>query len=163
MTDALPREGRLAGIDYGTVRIGVAICDPSQSLASPLENYNRRTPELDARWLKTLAAQERIVGFVVGLPIHTSGQESQKSSESRKFAAWIEELTSLPVQLFDERYTSLHAEALLLDAGLTSKQRKARLDKLAAYVLLTAYLESTRSSAPPTPLDDSADSTSPGR
>lgn len=154
MTAPLPRTGRLAGIDYGTVRIGVAICDPSQSLASPLENYNRRTLELDARWLKNLAAQERIVGFVVGLPVHTSGQESQKSTEARRFAAWVQETTQLPVQLFDERYTSLHAEALLLDAGLTSKQRKARLDKLAAYVLLTAYLESTRAAAPPAALDD---------
>ena len=156
MSDALPREGRLAGIDYGTVRIGVAICDPSQSLASPLENYNRRTPELDARWLKTLAVQERVVGFVVGLPVHTSGQESQKSAEARNFAAWVEATTGLPIQLFDERYTSLHAEALLIDAGLTSKQRKARLDKLAAYILLSAYLESARASEPPAALDDSA-------
>lgn len=154
MSDGLPREGRLAGIDYGTVRIGVAVCDPSQSLASPQENYNRRTLELDARWLKTLAQQERIVGFVVGLPIHTNGQESQKSAEARKFAAWVQEVTGLPVQLFDERYTSAHAEALLLDAGFTSKQRKARLDKLAAYLLLTAYLESTRSTAAPMALDD---------
>jgi len=154
MSDGLPREGRLAAIDYGTVRIGIAVCDPSQSLASPLENYNRRTLELDARWLKSLAQQERIVGFVVGLPIHTSGQESQKSAEARKFAAWVQEITSLPVQLFDERYTSAHAEALLMDAGLTSKQRKARLDKLAAYVLLSAYLESTRSTAQPMALDD---------
>jgi putative holliday junction resolvase len=154
MSDALPRTGRLAGIDYGTVRIGVAICDPSQSFASPLENYNRRTPDLDARWLKKLAIDEQLVGFVVGLPVHTSGLESQKSSEARKFAHWIEEITGLPVQLFDERYTSVHAEALLMDAGFTSKQRKARLDKLAAQILLSAYLESTRSATKPEALDD---------
>lgn len=156
MSDFLPRSGRLAGIDYGTVRIGVAICDPAQTLASPLENYNRRTPQLDARWLKMLAEQERIVGFVVGLPIHTSGQESQKSSEARKFAAWVTEVTGLPVQLFDERYTSAHAEALLMDAGYTTKQRKARLDKLAAYILLSAYLESSRTDSAPAALDDPA-------
>ena len=154
MSDSLPRSGRLAGIDYGTVRIGVAICDPAQSICSPLENYNRRTPPLDARWLKTLAEQERIVGFVVGLPIHTSGQESQKSAEARKFAAWVNEITGLPVQLFDERYTSADAEALLLDAGFTTKQRKARLDKLGAYILLSAYLESNRSETTPAALED---------
>jgi putative Holliday junction resolvase len=154
MTDALPHTGRLAGIDYGTVRIGVAICDASQTWASPLENYNRRTLELDAKWLSQLAKQEQIVGFVVGLPIHTSGEESQKSAEARKFAAWISQTTSLPIQLFDERFTSQHAEALLIDAGLTSKQRKARLDKLAAQVLLSAYLESNRSATPPAAMDD---------
>ncbi len=154
MSDALPRSGRLAGIDFGTVRIGVAICDPSQSFASPLENYNRRTPDLDARWLKQWTVQEQIVGIVVGLPTHTSGLESQMSIAARKFAAWVQELTGLPVELFDERYTSLQAEAALMDAGLTSKQRKARLDKLAAQMLLAAYLDSTRSATPPAALED---------
>lgn len=154
MSDALPRSGRLAGIDYGTVRIGVSICDPSQQFASPLENYNRRTPELDARWFKQLVAQERIVGFVVGLPTHTNGLESQMSIEARKFATWLNELTGLPIEFFDERYTSLQAEALLMDAGFTSKQRKARLDKLAAQMLLAAYLESTRTTTKPEALDD---------
>jgi putative Holliday junction resolvase len=153
MTAQLPREGRLAGIDYGTVRIGVSVSDPSQSLASPLENYTRRSPELDARWLQKLAAEERIVGFVVGLPVHTTGLESQKSTEARKFAAWITELTGLPVELFDERYTSVHAEQLLLEAGFTKKRRKERLDKLAAQILLTAYLESSRNQQPPGSLD----------
>jgi putative Holliday junction resolvase len=153
MTVELPREGRLAGIDYGTVRIGVSISDPSQSLASPLENYTRRTPELDARWLQKLATDERIVGFVVGLPVHTTGVESQKSAEARKFAAWITEITGLPVELFDERYTSVHAEQLLMEAGFTKKRRKERLDKLAAQILLTAYLESSRNQQPPGSLD----------
>lgn len=140
----LPRQGRLAAIDYGTVRIGVAISDPDQKLASPLENYTRRGEAQDAAWLKSLTASERIVGFVVGLPVHTSGHESQKSHEARQFGKWLGELTGLPVQFFDERYTSAHAEALLLEAGFTTKRRKERLDKLAAQILLTAYLESSR-------------------
>jgi putative holliday junction resolvase len=144
MNDALPRTGRLAGIDYGTVRIGVAITDPDQRLASPLEIYTRRGPAADAAWLARLVATERIAGFVVGLPVHTSGRESQKSEEARLFGKWIAEQTGLPIRLFDERYTTAHAEALLLDANLTSKRRKERLDKLAAQILLTAYLESSR-------------------
>ena len=151
--DALPRLGRLAGIDYGTVRIGVAVTDPGQRLASPLENYTRRGRERDAAWIRQLAASERIVGFVVGLPVHTSGHESQKSAEARQFGQWVGELTGLPVCYFDERYTSAHAEALLSEAGLTSKRRKERLDKLAAQILLAAYLESTRTGAEPGALD----------
>jgi putative Holliday junction resolvase len=144
MTDALPRQGRLAGIDYGTVRIGVAITDPDQRLASPLENYTRRDLAADSTWIKQLAATERIAGFVVGLPVHTTGEESQKSAEARRFGAWLAETTQLPVRYFDERFTTANAEALLLDAGLTKKQRQERLDKLAAQILLAAYLESTR-------------------
>jgi putative Holliday junction resolvase len=144
-----PRHGRLAGLDYGTVRIGIAVTDPEQRLASPLENYTRGGPAADADWIKRLAADERIAAFVVGLPVHTSGQESQKSAEARKFGQWIGEQTGLPVCFFDERYTSAHAEALLQEAGLTSKRRKERLDKLAAQIMLTAFLESSRSGDEP--------------
>jgi putative Holliday junction resolvase len=154
MRAELPRSGRLAAIDYGTVRLGVAITDPEQRLASPLENYTRRGATVDAKWLLELARAERIVGFVIGLPIHTSGSESQKSGEARKFGQWVGEVTGLPVLFFDERYTTAHAEALLLDADLTKKRRKERLDKLAAQILLTAFLESSRTSDEPKPLDD---------
>lgn len=149
MSDALPLAGRLAGIDYGTVRIGVAITDPDQRLASPLENYTRRSAAADAAWFKQLATSERIVGFVVGLPVYASGDESQKSHEARQFGKWLAELTGLPVRLFDERYTTAHAEALLIEAEFTSKQRKQRLDKLAAQILLSAYLESSRREGEP--------------
>ncbi|MBW8884467.1 MAG: Holliday junction resolvase RuvX [Planctomycetia bacterium] len=153
MASELPRTGRLAAIDYGTVRLGVAITDPEQRLASPLENYTRRGDDADTRWLRNLINVERIVGIVVGLPIHMSGEESQKSREARKFGQWLNELTALPVAFFDERYTSAHAEALLQGAELTKKRRKERLDKLAAQILLTAYLESSRASDKPLPLD----------
>ncbi|MEX2173365.1 MAG: Holliday junction resolvase RuvX [Pirellulaceae bacterium] len=152
MSSDLPRVGRLAGIDYGTVRVGVAVTDPDQRLASPLENYTRRNLDLDAAWFRRLAVEERIAGFVVGLPVHTSGAESQKSYEARLFGKWLGELTGLPIAFFDERYTSAHAEALLLEAGLTSKRRKERLDKLAAQIMLVAYLESSRTGESPAAL-----------
>ena len=153
MSSELPRTGRLAAIDYGTVRLGVAITDPDQRLASPLENYTRRGEAADAEWLTDLVRAERIVGIVVGLPIHISGDESQKSREARKFGQWVQERTGLPVALFDERYTSAQAESLLLEAELTKKRRKQRLDKLAAQILLAAYLESSRANEKPMPLD----------
>jgi len=142
--DSFPHTGRIAGIDYGTVRIGVAVTDPEQRFASPLENYTRRDEAADAAWFKRLATEERLVGFVVGLPVHTDGNESHKSFEARQFGKWLVELTGLPVRHFDERYTSAQAEALLQEAGFTSKRRKERLDKLAAQLMLTAYLESSR-------------------
>lgn len=153
LSTPLPYSGRLAAIDYGTVRLGVAITDPDQRLASPLENYTRRSAALDAKWLIELTAAERIAGFVVGLPVHTSGNESQKSAEARKFGNWVAEVTRMPVVLFDERYTSSQAETLLMDAELSKKRRKERLDKLAAQILLVAYLESGRSGEANDPIE----------
>ncbi|HEV2968475.1 MAG TPA: Holliday junction resolvase RuvX [Pirellulales bacterium] len=147
--------GRLAGIDYGTVRIGIAVTDPEQRLASPFENYTRRGEAADAAYFKRLAADERIARFVVGLPIHLDGRESQKSAEARKFGAWLEQTTGVPVVFFDERFTSAEAEHHLTAAKMTKKKRRARLDKLAAQILLAAYLESgERGRARPEGLDD---------
>jgi len=140
----LPDAGRLCGIDYGTVRIGISISNANQTLASPLENYNRRNSKLDDDYFVQLVQQESVVGFVVGLPVHSSGDESKKSKEARNFGKSLHQLTGVPVTWFDERYTTAHAKQLLLQSGLTSKKRKQRLDKLAAQILLAAFLESTR-------------------
>ena len=105
-----PVSGRIAGIDYGTVRIGVAITDRDQLLASPYANYNVRGRDKDADWFREFAEQERVAYFVVGLPVHLSGDESQKSIEAREFGDWLRGVTGRPVQYFDERYTSKHAE-----------------------------------------------------
>ena len=75
--------------------------------------------------------------WVVGLPVHLDGRESGKSQEARRFGQWLTEITSLPVEFFDERFSSAQAEELLMAAELTSKQRKLRLDKLAAQIMLS--------------------------
>jgi len=148
MTEEFPATGRLAGVDYGTVRIGIAVTDRDRRLASPYENYTRGGPKADTNYFCRIAIEEGIVGFVVGLPVHTSGEESQKSIEARQFGAWLTEVTGLPVRYFDERFTSVEAERYLLDAQMTRKKRKKRLDMLAAQIMLAAYLESSRLSEP---------------
>ncbi|MEQ8847665.1 Holliday junction resolvase RuvX [Botrimarina sp.] len=142
MSNPEPQRGRIGGVDYGTVRIGVAIGDLEVGMASPLEVYTRRSERLDAEHFATLAREERLVRWVVGLPVHLDGGESQKSLEARRFGKWLAEKTGVGVDFFDERYTSAQAEEHLLAANLTKKRRKARLDALAAQILLTAYLES---------------------
>jgi putative Holliday junction resolvase len=143
MSDELPATGRLAGIDFGTVRIGVALCDPGRTLASPHENYTRRGAAQDAEYFRRLIEEERVAGFVVGLPVYASGEESGSSQAARQFGLWLTETTGKPVRYFDERYTSAQAEQMLGLAGLTKKRRKERLDKLAAQIILSAYLESS--------------------
>ena len=150
----LPDKGRLAGIDYGTVRIGVAICDEMRMLASPLETYTRRDLDADEQFFRQLAKEESLVGFVVGLPIHGSGSESQKSQEARAFADWLTKVTELPVALVDERFTTAQAEQALLESNLTSRKRKARVDKIAAQIILSTYLDAPHQSVANTPLED---------
>ncbi len=136
-----PPVERLAGIDYGSVRIGIALADTEVRIASPYENYTRRSPALDAEYFCRLAREARVTRFIVGLPIHLDGRESPKSTEARRFGKWLGEITTRPVEFFDERFTTTEAQSLLATTGLSQKQRKARLDKLAAQIMLSAYLE----------------------
>ena len=99
-----PIHGRLAGIDFGTVRIGISVCDGERILASPHENYSRQSIDEDAEHFRQLVRSESIVGFVVGLPVHSSGDESEKSKEARAFASWLTATTGLPIAFYDERY-----------------------------------------------------------
>lgn len=134
-------EGRLAAVDYGTVRIGIAICDPDRILASPLQVIDRRQVTHLADEFQTIATEEKIVGWVVGLPVHLDGGESQKSLEARRFAAWIQSETQLPVRLFDERFSTASANERMMPSGFTRKKHKARVDAVAAQVLLESFIE----------------------
>ena len=154
MTASLPAKGRLVGIDFGTVRMGIAISDAEHRLASPYENYTCRDQEANGQYFVELIAAENVVGFVVGLPVHGSGEESAKSLEARQFGRWLTEITALPVTFYDERYTTAQAEQMLTTAELTSKRRKKRLDMVAAQIILASYLESSgQDNGPPPPLD----------
>ncbi|MEO8269675.1 MAG: Holliday junction resolvase RuvX, partial [Aureliella sp.] len=103
--------------------------------------------------------QEQLVGWIVGLPIHCSGDESQKSAEARQFAAWLGERTGLPVALFDERFTTAEARQLLNETDLSPKKRRQRLDGMAAHLILSHYLGARGSGASVSaPLDDPANS-----
>lgn len=139
-----PTVGRVAAVDFGTVRIGVAICDPDRVLASPLGVHQSATPEVNAKYFKSIAAEERIAAFVVGLPIHCDGGESDKSRESREFARWLHAETGLPVRLFDERFTTSAAKQRMSIGKYSRKGKKDRLDAVAALVMLESFLESCR-------------------
>jgi putative Holliday junction resolvase len=139
MNDILPTTGRLAGIDYGTVRIGIAITDPDRILASPYETYRRRNADADAKYFKKFAVDENVVGFVVGLPLHLDGRVSEKAKEAMEFGEWLRKETELSVAFRDERYTSVEAGALL--SGLTNKGKRKRCDQVSAHLILMAYLE----------------------
>jgi putative Holliday junction resolvase len=153
------QSGRIAGIDFGTVRIGIALADAERTLASPFATYVRRGEAADRGYFRRLVADEHVGQFVVGLPVHLDGRESAKSAEARRFGAWLAGATGIDVQFFDERFTTHEAQLHLAEAKLSKKKRQARLDKLAAQIMLAAYLEVSRADArrlaePPRGLDD---------
>ena len=132
---------RLLGVDFGTVRVGLAVCDADRIIASPLEIRERQSLEKDATYFRALIEREQIGGLVVGLPLHTTGREGTKAAEARAYGEWLVRVTGLPVIYADERFSTAFAESALWAAGLTHKKRKARRDAVAAQVMLQAFIE----------------------
>lgn len=150
LTDAVsevpfPTTGRLLGVDFGTVRIGISVCDPMRILASPLEIRGVSDKQADGKYFCDLAKKESASGFVVGLPIHCDGGESVKSREARLFAVWLRDTTGLPVRLFDERFTTSAAQQRMREGQKKKKSSRTRqIDAVAAQVLLESFLEAAR-------------------
>ncbi|MBN9123029.1 MAG: Holliday junction resolvase RuvX [Planctomycetes bacterium] len=136
----LPPRGPLLGVDFGTKRIGLAVCDPDRLIASPLDTQSNDAGT-DA-FFRELVVRSKFVGIVVGLPLHANGDESDMSRQARAFAKRLAELTGLPVVMWDERCTSAAAEDALRGAKLTQKKRKAKVDRVAAQMILQSFLDS---------------------
>ncbi len=120
---ALP-VGRLAAIDYGRRRIGVAVCDAARIIASPLcVRETSGDHAADAAFFQKLVAEEDLVGFVVGLPLHADGTASEMSTEVERFAAWLTRTTGLPVAFQDERRRRGPVRARLM-AGAAGRPRR---------------------------------------
>ena len=132
---------RLLGVDFGTVRIGLAISDPDRKIAFPLATYARGSREQDENYFRKLMGAEEIGQLVVGLPVHLNGHEGSKAIEARALGRWLKEVTGLPVVFWDERFITVEAEEHLWSAGLTHKRRKARRDRVAAQILLQSFLD----------------------
>ncbi|TWU40964.1 Holliday junction resolvase RuvX [Novipirellula artificiosorum] len=143
-SSGFPTNGRIAAIDFGSVRIGVAICDPDRILASPYEVHSAIDWQQDGEYYRNLIKAERVVAFVVGLPIHLDGGESEKSAQCRDFARWLAQETGRRVQLFDERFTTADASNRMAVAGYTRNKKKKRIDAVAALVLLESFIEACR-------------------
>lgn len=142
----LPPRGRLIAIDLGEVRIGIAVCDPGQVVASPAETLHvprdNDAPAIHA--LADAAARHEAVGIVIGDPRRLDGREGAASGRARRFAVALRERTGLPVVLWDERFTTVEAERVLLQGDVSRAGRKEVVDRIAASVLLQTVLEAQR-------------------
>lgn len=134
---------RIVGIDFGLKRIGVAISNSFLSFAMPLGKVLRVKDDKKTvqNILDLLKEYDDISKIVMGLPLHLSGNESEMSQEVRKFGAFFEEETKIPVEFIDERLTSKNADTLLKQMDMNRKNREKHIDTLSATLILQTYLE----------------------
>jgi putative Holliday junction resolvase len=137
--------GRLLAVDYGEKRVGLAISDPTGTIASPAGYIARRAgkrPPIAEIIRRAEALEAR--GFVLGLPLDQNGDETERSTEVRAVGAELERRTGWPVSFVDERYTTAAALRTIREMGGTTRGRKGDVDALAATILLQHALGMAR-------------------
>jgi putative Holliday junction resolvase len=143
---ALPLDGRLLGVDLGEVRVGIAVSDPAQMIAHAVETCpvarNDFAAMLDV--VKAAVDTHEPVGVVVGHPRQLDGRDGPKGAWARRFAQALEQAIDRPVVLVDERFSTVEAERVLIEADLSRKKRKTVIDAVAATVVLQHALEKQR-------------------
>ena len=131
---------RILGLDPGERRIGVALSDPTGTIASPHSVIDRRVADpLDV--VRALCEEEGVELIIVGLPTGLSGLEGPSAKAARAFGTLVAEGIGLPVEYQDERFTTVTAESALLEGGVRRDKRRDVRDKVAAAVILQAYLD----------------------
>jgi putative holliday junction resolvase len=134
---------RTLGIDYGVRRIGLAVSDPTRTIAAPLTTLTRREGKRPP-WpeISKLIAELDVDEIVIGLPLDLRGEENAWAAEVREFGDEVARRTKLPVHWVDERLTSVAAERAVRGMGLkrTEREQKERVDAAAAALLLRQYL-----------------------
>jgi putative Holliday junction resolvase len=144
----IPPHGRVLGVDWGEIRIGLALSDELQMLASPLETLvRRRGKRFPMPRLLELVAAHAPVGVVVGLPLTPAGDEGPSAAEARAVATLVEGRTGLPVELQDERLSTARALRLVREQEGSTRGRREDVDALAAAVLLQGFLDARRAGA----------------
>ncbi len=138
---ALPAHGPLAGLDFGTQTIGVAVSDGFRRVASPLETIRRTKFKADAEALLALCQGRDVAGLILGLPLNMDGTEGPRCQSTRAFARNLEALTDLPIGFWDERLSTVAAERALLEADTSRRRRAEVIDHVAASYILQGALD----------------------
>jgi putative Holliday junction resolvase len=131
-------------LDIGGRRIGVALSDPSRLLASPLTTLRAQPQSLAISQILALVAEHEVIDLVVGLPLTLNGEIGPQAQIVRVFIDELRRQVAIPVYEFDERLTSVEAERMMIEAGLKPQERRARIDEVAASIILRDFLESHR-------------------
>lgn len=138
---ALPQFQAVAGLDLGTVTIGVAVSDTLLSVATPLETIKRKKFGVDAEKLLKILKDRNVGAIVLGLPMNMDGSEGPRCQSTRAFARNLSQLTDLPIGYWDERLSTVAAERALLEADTSRKRRSEVIDHVAASYILQGALD----------------------
>ena len=136
--------GRVLALDFGKKRIGLAISDELGITAQGMETFQRTNVRSDLDGLAALAAERGVTLLLFGDPLHMSGDASRQGQHTREFAERLGRRTGIPVQFWDERLTSVEANRVLRESGISIEKRAQAVDRLAAVILLESYLDSLR-------------------
>ena len=134
--------GRILAIDYGRKRVGLAVTDPLQIIASPLETVHSKDV---IQYLKDYDLAENIESFVLGMPMNLNNQPTDATAGAQQFEGLLKKnFPEKPVYLQDERFTSKMAMAAMISGGMKKKDRreKGNIDKISAAIILQSFLES---------------------
>ena len=134
----------MLALDLGKRRIGLALSDRMRVTAQGLKTLERTNVRKDLARLCELAAQNDVSLIVIGNPLHMSGREGSQAEKAHDFGARLQAAASLPVEFWDERLTTVEAQRVLRESGISSRKRAQAVDQLAAVILLESYLDSRK-------------------
>jgi putative Holliday junction resolvase len=134
--------GRILALDLGKRRIGLALSDELGLTAQGLETLERSNIRKDLACLSQLVSDHNVSLIVVGNPLHMSGHEGRQTGYAREFGTRLNAATHVPVEYWDERLTTVEAQRVLRESGISIEKRAKAVDRLAAVILLESYLDS---------------------
>ncbi len=135
---------RMLSVDYGDKRIGIAVCDELEMLATPLTTLKSTSMRNNIDAVAALAKKENAQKIVVGLPLNMDGTEGERASKSRSFGKVLERVSGVPVAYFDERLTSMQAEEIMNGMGIKKDKQKNIVDQIAAQIILQGYMDANK-------------------
>ena len=138
---ALPGGGRLVGLDVGTKTVGTALCDAGWSYASPADLIRRTKFTADKASIAALVTAQQVRGMVIGLPLNMDGTDSPRTQSTRAFARNLADL-ALPILLWDERWSTVAVERVMIEQDMSRAKRAERVDNLAAAHILQGAIDS---------------------
>jgi putative holliday junction resolvase len=133
---------RILSLDWGEVRIGAAISDPDGKIAFPLDHVIQTKQAFEE--IKKLIAEKSVAKIVIGNPKNLKGEESASSEKVAGFVQKLIEITNSPIELLDERFTSVQAQKILQEQGISEKDQRAIKDNIAAQIMLQQYLDTKK-------------------
>ena len=133
---------RILAVDHGEKRIGLALSDPSGTIASPLTVIKHVSRLMDTAQVANLAAENEVGLIVIGQSFDEEGNPNLAGRRAAKFAEALKEQTNIPVELFDESFTTQDARATRIEMGVSRKKRSGHMDELAAVMILRSFIDS---------------------